>query len=116
MLSATQPLNTGVFIVPDSAIEGAQFAKEYFIGKYADQDRDVIQDSDTIIRNVSKNDELGGLITVNTKDNVKAASVGVGAIASFIGMYIGLIFLISGAAILALKELSESTDNIQQIH
>lgn len=29
---ATQPLNTGVFIVPDSAIEGAQFAKEYFIG------------------------------------------------------------------------------------
>lgn len=30
---ATQPLNTGVFIVPDSAIEGAQFAKEYFIGK-----------------------------------------------------------------------------------
>lgn len=111
---ATQPLNTGVFIVPDSAIEGAQFAKEYFIGKYADQDRDVIQDSDTIIRNVSKKDELGGLITVNTKDNVKAASVGVGAIASFIGMYIGLIFLISGAAILALKELSESTDNIER--
>lgn len=111
---ATQPLNTGVFIVPDSAIEGAQFAKEYFIGKYADQDRDVIQDSDAIIRNVSKKDELGGLITVNTKDNVKAASVGVGAIASFIGMYIGLIFLISGAAILALKELSESTDNIER--
>lgn len=111
---ATQPLNTGVFIVPDSAIEGAQFAKEYFIGKYANQDRDVIQDSDTIIRNVSKKDELGGLITVNTKDNVKAASVGVGAIASFIGMYIGLIFLISGAAILALKELSESTDNIER--
>ena len=53
---ATQPLNTGVFIVPDSAIEGAQFAKEYFIGKYANQDRDVIQDSDTIIRNVSENE------------------------------------------------------------
>ena len=101
-------------ISPDSAIEGAQFAKEYFIGKYADQDIDAIQDSDTIIRNVSKKDELGGLITVNTKDNVKAASVGVGAIASFIGMYIGLIFLISGAAILALKELSESTDNIER--
>ena len=49
-------------------------SKEYFIGKYADQDRDVIQDSDTIIRNVSKKDELGGLITVNTKDSVKAAA------------------------------------------
>lgn len=111
---ATQPVNTGVFIVPDSAVEGAQFAKEYFIGKYADQDRDSIQDSDTIIKKVSNKDVICGLITVNTKDNVKAASVGAGAIASFIGMYIGLIFLISGAAILALKELSESTDNIER--
>lgn len=111
---ATQPLNTGVFIVPDSAIEGAQFAKEYFIGKYADQDIDAIQDSDTIINKVSNKDVTCGLITVNTKDSIKAASVGVGAIASFIGMYIGLIFLISGAAILALKELSESTDNIER--
>ena len=29
----------------------------------------------------------------------------------FIGLYLGIIFLISSAAILALKELSESTDN-----
>ncbi len=30
---------------------------------------------------------------------------------TFIGLYLGIIFLISSAAILALKELSESTDN-----
>ena len=30
---------------------------------------------------------------------------------TFIGLYLGIIFLIASAAILALKELSESTDN-----
>ena len=34
-----------------------------------------------------------------------------GAMVTFIGLYLGIIFLISSAAILALKELSESTDN-----
>ena len=31
---------------------------------------------------------------------------------TFIGLYLGIIFLISSAALLALKELSESADNI----
>ena len=30
---------------------------------------------------------------------------------TFIGLYLGIIFLISSAAILGLKELSESSDN-----
>ena len=33
---------------------------------------------------------------------------------TFIGLYLGIIFLISSAALLALKELSESTDNIMR--
>jgi putative ABC transport system permease protein len=33
---------------------------------------------------------------------------------SFIGLYLGVVFLISAAAIMALKELSESTDNIER--
>ena len=39
------------------------------------------------------------------------SSIGLGALVTFIGLYLGIIFLISSAAILALKELSESTDN-----
>ena len=34
-----------------------------------------------------------------------------GAMVIFIGLYIGIVFLISCAAILALKELSQSIDN-----
>ena len=39
-----------------------------------------------------------------------------GAIVTFIGLYLGLISLISCAAILALKELSESSDNIEKFN
>ena len=39
------------------------------------------------------------------------ASKGIGSIVTFIGLYLGVIFLISCAAILALKQLSESADN-----
>ena len=33
---------------------------------------------------------------------------------TFIGLYLGIVFLIAGAAILALKELSESADNMER--
>ena len=37
--------------------------------------------------------------------------MGLSTIITFVAIYLGIIFLISGAAILALKELSESSDN-----
>ena len=33
---------------------------------------------------------------------------------TFIGLYLGIVFLMAGAAILALKELSESADNVER--
>ena len=49
------------------------------------------------------------MISINTKMDVAEGRIGLGAIVTFIGMYLGIIFLIS--SVLALKELSESTDN-----
>lgn len=54
----------------------------------------------------------GIIMDINTLISVKENSMGLGAMIAFIALYIGLIFLISGAAILALKELSESADNL----
>ncbi len=50
-------------------------------------------------------------LSATTKIALYEASIGLGAMVTFIGLYLGIIFLISSAAILALKELSESTDN-----
>lgn len=49
--------------------------------------------------------------SLHTKIFIVASSVGLQAIATFLGLYLGIIFLITSAAILALKELSESSDN-----
>lgn len=49
-----------------------------------------------------------------TKLLIHTASIGMQAIATFVGFYLGIIFLISSAAILALKQLSESSDNIEK--
>ena len=50
-------------------------------------------------------------IGASTKISIYEGSIGLGAMITFIGLYLGIIFLIASAAILALNELSESTDN-----
>ena len=55
--------------------------------------------------------ENSSFTTVTTKLDIAENSIGLGALVTFIGLYLGIIFLISSAAILALKELSESSDN-----
>ena len=42
------------------------------------------------------------------------ASVGLATIITFIAIYLGIIFLIASSAILALKQLTESSDNRQR--
>ena len=43
---------------------------------------------------------------------ISDSSIGLGAMATFLGLYLGIVFLISSAAVLALKELSETIDSI----
>ena len=47
----------------------------------------------------------------STRISLAEGSMGFGAMVTFIGLYLGIVFLISGAAILALKEMSDSEDN-----
>jgi putative ABC transport system permease protein len=42
---------------------------------------------------------------------VKTVAAGSKAIISFVGIYLGIIFLITSAAVLALQQLSETSDN-----
>lgn len=51
------------------------------------------------------------LISVNTGQSVKTIAAGSKAIITFVGIYLGLIFMITSAAVLALQQLSEAADN-----
>ena len=49
-----------------------------------------------------------------TKNAIVESSVGLATMVVFIAIYLGLVFLIASAAILALKQLTESADNKQR--
>lgn len=109
----SQEINTGFFVVPDEAVkEGAfEIKYEYLVAQYAAKNDDEIVDIDKKLESVEDYEDSYITPVVQTRTDIKEASIGLGAIVTFIGLYIGVVFLISGAAVLALKELSESADN-----
>lgn len=109
--------NTGVKILPDNALEGIHPYKNILAANYqADtkEEKENVEDIvSTIINNHFNKDTL---LSYNTKIDIYESSIGLGAMVTFVGLYLGIIFLISSAAILALKELSESTDNKERFN
>lgn len=103
--------NTGFIVLPDKALENYTPVKEVMIANYK-HDKDKTEEKIGTV--IDQNYNITTLLTYNTKIDITNASVGLGALVTFIGLYLGIIFLISSAAILALKELSESTDNIER--
>ncbi len=105
---AGNKINDGFIVLPDSAFVNSKKTFEFLVADF-NGETDKIEEmvNDLINRDYYKNTNL----TINTKADIRDSSVGLGAIVTFIGLYLGIIFLISCAAILALKELSESSDN-----
>lgn len=107
-------VNTGIIVVPDSVADGEIPAFNYLIGNYkakTDEEKIAIEEKINSIMDMENNYILP---SGASKIIITEASIGLGAMVTFIGLYLGIIFLISSAAILALKELSESVDNIER--
>jgi len=104
-------INTGFFVVPDEVVEGLDMERELLSANYkADNEEEKKQIEDQLYQ-IDKDKLAKSPIDAATKISIKEASVGLGAMVTFIGIYLGIIFLLSSAAILALKELSESADS-----
>lgn len=101
-------VNTGVFIVSDSVLKGIKPRYNYFTGIYKENNRNKKYDVDNVFE---KANSYIGNVGYSFKTDLEDSSVGLGAIVTFLGIYLGIIFLISSAAILALKNLSEASDN-----
>ena len=106
-------INTGIIIVPDNVIDEDYLIQNHLIGNYKTQDKNEIIEIENNINALAKNSKSKEFLLPSgtTKLSIKEATVGLTAMVTFIGLYLGIIFLISSAAILGLKELSESSDN-----
>ena len=104
-----QKSEIGFIVLPDDALNENQKISNKMVADYNGNQDDIEKDVTSFLNNTSKY-----IITFNTKKDIRDASVGLGVIVTFLGLYLGIIFLISCAAILALKELSESSDNVEK--
>lgn len=107
-----QNMNDGILVVPDNAVKPQQVRN---IGLSADYRADTKEERyfiETQLDNLMKNISFKkSFISWNSRIDLAESSVGLGALVTFIALYLGIIFLISSAAILALRELSDSADN-----
>lgn len=105
-------VNSGIILVPDSALESLELTYKGLIANYNAKDKNAKQQIENELATIINNTwQKTSAININTRLTIAESSIGLGALVTFIGLYLGIVFLISSAAILALKELSESSDN-----
>ena len=117
---STSKTNVGIILVPDSCNLGKKEQKLWFLAANynakTDEEKEQIgkmftRDESNLLQNLnSQNSTLEG----ETKISIIESSVGLSIIIVFIAIYLGIIFLIASCAILALKQLTESSDNKQR--
>lgn len=108
--------NMGIFVVPDNAVNDSMKKYEYLTANYNVTDINEKNLSEKELSEICKENSNNTVIDFDSKMTIKENSIGLGAMVTFIGLYLGIIFLISCAAILALKELSESSDNVEKFN
>ena len=117
---STSHTNVGIILVPDSCNLSEKEQNLWFLAanynsKTDDEKKKIEEnfsreDSSLVQKLNSKNSTLDG----ESKISIIKASVGLSTIIVFIAIYLGIIFLIASCAILALKQLTESSDNKQR--
>lgn len=111
--------NSGIILVSDSfKLKEEWKAKSLLVANYNAQIDNVKEDIEEICYGdtgmVQKLADMGIDVSCYTRISLIDSSVGLATIITFIAIYLGIICLIASAAILALKQLTESSDNVQR--
>lgn len=107
MQMMTTSTNMGIYLFPDEAVPDAWRRYGFLAADYAAEGMEETERADAAVNRIPRESGL----SYDTRSDIASASIGLTTIVTFIAIYLGIIFLITGAAILALKELSESSDN-----
>lgn len=120
IVMSTSHTNTGIILVSDNC-ELKENEKERYLlaanfNANTDEEKEKIQEMLESGESgfVQSLNEKGIQIDGMTKISIIQSSTGLATIITFIAIYLGIIFLIASSAILALKQLTESSDNKQR--
>ncbi|MBS7130413.1 MAG: ABC transporter permease [Clostridium sp.] len=106
-----------VAVLPDEVVKDMEISTTYLSGNYKEKSEKIENEIYDVFAGFTTRkysyDEYG-FVLGETRDMAYDASVGMSVTVMYIGIYLGVIFLISSTAILALQQLSEASDNIER--
>ena len=117
---STSRTNIGFLVVPDSCNLTEEMKTKYFLAanynvateKEKEEIEKIFTERNSIL--IQNLDQKGIQLDGMTKISLIESSLGLTTIIIFIAIYLGLIFLIASSVILALKQLTDSSDNKQR--
>ena len=118
---SSSEMNAGIILVPDNFALKDEWTEEYLLAANYNADTDEGKVELNKVLSGEKDSELfdnlsekGITLEGTTKISLTEASKGLATIIIFVAIYLGIVFLIASSAILALKQLTESSDNKQR--
>lgn len=128
ILMSGMSADMGAVIVPDAVVNsessGLECSSTLVIADYNAETEEGKADIDaklkTALGEISDRASNGELeegetgVRLSTKTEIKEASVGTSVITVFLVLYIGIVFVVACAAIIALKVMSDSLDSVQK--
>ena len=128
ILMSGMSADMGAVIVPDAVVDsessGLECSSTLVIADYNAETEEEKADIDAKLKaalgEISDRASNGELeegetgVRLSTKTEIKEASVGTSVITVFLVLYIGIVFVVACAAIIALKVMSDSLDSVQK--
>lgn len=112
---STSHTNLGIILVPDSFELKDSWKEQYFLAANYNATTDEGKEKiEKVFTNGKPLEAKGINLEGMSKISLVESSVGISTMVVFIAIYLGIVFLIASSAILALKQLTESSDNKQR--
>ncbi|MBY6839242.1 FtsX-like permease family protein [Clostridium botulinum] len=111
--------NICTIIVPDNVVDNMKPSSIYINVNYPKDNKDYFEEKyNQFFKQFTDNNttigENGIFILGDTKCNIYAQNRGASTLIIYLGIYIGVVFLISSAAILALQQLSDISESLER--
>lgn len=103
----------GKIVVPDYAVKNLKITDSNIVMELNDNQKE-LKIVDEKLQKLDKETNGEVYLALLTKEELVTSSLGTSTVLAYLGIYLGIVFLITSGAILALQQLSEATDNIER--
>lgn len=98
--------NTGIIVINDKYLKNQKPVQTIIIGNYKDNNKEKREQN--FLKGLTTDNQT---LLITTKIDMVTQSLGLKVMLIYVGLYLGIIFAISSVTILAITELSTSSDN-----